>query len=164
MPSRHSLTVGSTRTRTLPDFCGHPTLTTMHPTTVALQEWAASATEYPISVLSQLTNPMASGEVCLWPWRVDEDRSFGHAHQPTPGSRPPAPQGLAIHYLVFAPDLLTLESIRAAICQNPVRPAGGHCVIALLHPLEASLLVNLFLACQVKPVPCLSLVLSAQPD
>lgn len=133
----------------------------MHPTTLALQEWAASATEKPVSVLNHLTDPMVSGGVSIWPWRVDEDRSFGHA-LPAQASSAVA-RGLAVSYLVFAPDLLTLERIREAIFQTPVRHVGTQQVTAMVQPLETSLLLKLFLACQVKPVPCLSLVVSAQP-
>lgn len=48
----------------------------MHVSVLALQGVLQAATTMPTKVVDVATDGMASDGVCIWPWRVDEERSF----------------------------------------------------------------------------------------
>lgn len=131
----------------------------MHPTVFELRELISTATAKPIEIVDTPTDRMAKDAVCIWAWRVDEDRSIRHV-QADPRQTPTVPS-LRVSYLVFAPDLETLELVRTAAFQSPVVGNGGQRILIQHDPLEAALLLSLFLAANVKPLPCLSFVLNA---
>jgi hypothetical protein len=131
----------------------------MHLSILALQGLLQTATTLPTKVVEVATDRMASESVCIWAWRVDEERVLQQVRPgPTQASELP---DLRVSCLVFAPDLEVLQAVRVAAIRSPVVVKDGQRVMIHSEPLDSGLLLSLFLAAKMQPCPCLSLVLSA---
>lgn len=130
----------------------------MYRSILALQGVLQAATMKPTRVVDIARDGMASDGVCIWPWRVDEERNFQrvgtdlHQAKDLPGFK--------LSCLVFAPDLEVLQAVRVAVIRSPVIVSDDRRVMIHSEPLDSSLLLSLFLAAKMQPCPCLSLVLS----
>lgn len=131
----------------------------MHPTILALRDLLVTVTARTVEVVSLPANRMANDVIYVWPWRVDEDRSVRRIPiKPQDASMLPH---LRVSCLAFASDVETLEIARTAVFQNPVLGSGLQRIMIHSDPMDAALLLNLFLAAKVQPRPCLNYVLQA---
>lgn len=140
----------------------------MHATVSALRELLIAATGKAVEVVrtpvdvDALDGPAirdARDAVHLWVWRVDEDR-LQRPLRTGPAAVPEMPS-LKVSCLVLAADLETLDDARAAVWQNPVLGNAGQRIGVRIDPLDTALLLELFRAARVPPLPCLNCVLQA---
>ena len=146
--------------RSVPKLARRPHKETrVHPTILALRDLLVTVTARTVEVVSLPANRMANDVVYVWPWRVDEDRSVRRIPiEPQDASMLP---NLRVSCLAFASDVETLELVRTAVFQNPVLGSGPQRIMIHSDPMDAALLLNLFLAAKVQPRPCLNYVLQA---
>jgi hypothetical protein len=131
----------------------------VHLSVLALQGVLQAATAMPTKVVDVATDRMASNAVCIWAWRVDDERVL---QQVRPGPIQPAElPGVKVSCLVFAPNLEVLEAVRAAALRSPLVVTDGQRVMIRSDPLDSGHLLSLFLAAKIRPRPCLSLALNA---
>ncbi len=130
----------------------------MHLSVLALQGVLQAATTIPTKVMDVASDQMASDAVCIWPWRVDEERALQQVRAGL--DHAPELPGLRVSCLVFAPDLELLQAARVAAIRSPVVVQADQRVTIHAEPLDSSLLLSLFLAANIRPRPCLSFVLS----
>jgi hypothetical protein len=133
--------------------------TPMHLSVLALQGVLQAATAMPTKVVDVATDRMASDAVCIWAWRVDEERTLQQVRAGV--DRATELPGLRVSCLVFAPNLELLQVARVAAIRSPVVVRDDQRVLIHSDPLDSGLLLNLFLAARMQPCPCLSFVLSA---
>ena len=134
----------------------------MHLSVLALQSVLQAATTHSTKVVDVATDRMASDAVCIWAWRVDEERNLQQirADHIQTAELP----GLSVSCLVFAPDLEVLQTVRLAAIRSPVVVKDGQRVMIHSEPLDSGLLLSLFFAAKMQPCPCLSLVLNASAN
>ena len=134
----------------------------MHLSVLAFQSVLQAATTKPVKLVDIATDRMASDAVCIWAWRVDEERNLQQVR--ADHIQIAEPTGLRVSCLVFAPDLEVLQAVRVAAIRSPVVVKDGQRVMIQSEPLNSGLLINLFLAAKMQPCPCLSLVLNASAN
>ena len=123
----------------------------MHLSVLALQSVLQAATTHSTKVVDFATDRMASDAVCIWAWRVDEERNLQQirADHIQTAELP----GLSVSCLVFAPDLEVLQTVRLAAIRSPVVVKDGQRVMIHSEPLDSGLLLRLFLAAKMQPCP-----------
>ena len=133
----------------------------VHPSIHALTQVLQAATAMRVGVVDAPVDGMASDDVSIWAWRVDEVGALRQLQRgPEPASALPA---LQIHCLVFAPDLETLELLKAAAIRSSVAARGEQRVMIHHDALDTGVLLTLFLAARVQVRPCLSFELRVSP-
>ena len=84
----------------------------MHLSVLALQSVLQAATTHSTKVVDVARDRMASDAVCIWAWRVDEERDLQQIR--ADHIQTVELPGLSVSCLVFAPDLEVLQTVRLA--------------------------------------------------